>query len=238
MRAAPPLASQFHSALSRFAVVTSLLNDRLIRPRGTQPHGLAPVIVAIGSVVCLIRGKLFFSREDFCLQLQKASHISSQLKFKCLAIDLGKQSNDYCCRLRLAMNQATRLLLFFVIFLTPLSGLAYVSSHGLQKGNEESLFRVLLILSFSLAVTLICAIAQPIKLPIIVNLTRAGLANLGFAVIDVLIFALLLYFSSEDACQLANSCAKYPVVWLALAGMHLCYAAWAYVTKLRSATGD
>lgn len=135
------------------------------------------------------------------------------------------------------MNQATRLLLSFVVFFTPLSGLAYVASHGFQRSNEEVLFRVALIFSCSLAVILICAINQPMKIPAIVNLTRVGLANLGFAVIDVLIFALLVLIAPEDACRLATSCTKYPVIWLALAGMHLCYAAWAYVTKLRSATG-
>ncbi|WP_334506439.1 hypothetical protein [Bradyrhizobium sp. AZCC 1693] len=129
------------------------------------------------------------------------------------------------------MNQATRLFGFFVTFLTPMAAVTYVVARGLQNSGEDALLRVLVILTFSLLTAFVCALAQPIQAVDPVRLARLGLANVCFVVIDSLIFALLVYdrIWSGDACQsAADKCGKYPVMWLALAGMHLCYAVWAY----------
>jgi hypothetical protein len=131
-------------------------------------------------------------------------------------------------------NQAVRLLWWFLLFLPPMGAVTYVSMYGLQHGGEEALIRVLLTLAASLAVTLFCAIAQPIQIIDETVMTNAGRANLCLAVIDTIIVVILICDPSsvDHACQLGSNCRTYPVGWLALAGMHYCYAVWAYATML------
>lgn len=129
------------------------------------------------------------------------------------------------------MNQATRLFGALVTFVTPMAAVTYVVARGLQNSGEDTLLRVLVILTCSLLTVLVCTLVQPSQSVDSVRLARLGLANVCFVLIDGLIFAILFYdrIWSGDACQsAADKCGKYPVLWLALAGMHLCYAVWAY----------
>jgi hypothetical protein len=104
----------------------------------------------------------------------------------------------------------------------------------LEHGNEEALIRVLAILAVSLTMSLLCAIVQPIQIFDEIGMTRAGRANLCLAIFDTIIFVLLMHDPSPvgQACQLESNCRTYPVLWLALAGMHYCYAVWTYTTGL------
>lgn len=117
-------------------------------------------------------------------------------------------------------SQAVRLLWFFLF----------------QQGHSgvDVLIQVLWISAASLAVTLFCAMAQPTGIIDEVTMTRVARANRCFALIDTLFFVLLIRNPSvvDPACQLGAACRTYPVGWLALAGMHYCYAVWAYVTML------
>jgi hypothetical protein len=131
-------------------------------------------------------------------------------------------------------SQAVRLLWFFLIFLSPAGAVAYVTTYKLEHGNEEALIRVLAILAVSLMVSLFCAIAQPIQCYDEIGMTRAGRASLCLAIFDTIIFVLLMHGPSSvaQACELASNCRTYPVIWLALAGMHYCHAVWTYATGL------
>ena len=131
-------------------------------------------------------------------------------------------------------SQAVRLLWFFLIFLSPAGAVVYVSTHGLEYGNEAALIRALAILAISLMVSLFCAIAQPIQCYDEIGMTRAGRASLCLAIFDTIIFALLMHGPSSvgQACELESDCRTYPVIWLALAGMHYCHAVWTYATGL------
>ena len=131
-------------------------------------------------------------------------------------------------------SQAVRLLWFFLIFLSPAGAVAYVTTYGLEHGNEEALIRVLAILAISLIVSILCAIAAPIQCYDEIGMTRAGRANLCLAILDTIIFVLLMHGPSSvgQACELESNCRTYPVIWLALAGMHYCYAVWTYATGL------
>ena len=113
-----------------------------------------------------------------------------------------------------------------------MAAIGYVSSYGLKDGGEDALIRVLLILAVSLVVSLGCGTAQPIQSFDETLLTNAGRANLCLAVIDTTIVVILLYgpSSAGHMCQLGSNCRTYPGGWLALAGMHYCYAVWAYTT--------
>lgn len=131
-------------------------------------------------------------------------------------------------------SQLVRFIWFVLIFFSPMSALAYVSTSGLKDGNRAALIHVLLILSVSLIVSLVCAVAQPVQVGSDAVLTTAARANLALAVFDTIVIALLAISPSqfEQACQLEVQCRTYPVGWLAFAGMHYCYAVWAYTTKL------
>lgn len=133
-------------------------------------------------------------------------------------------------------SQAVRLLWFVLFFLSPMGAVTYVSMYGLEHGGEEALIRVSLILAASLTVSFFCAIAQPIQIIDETVMTNAGRANLCLAVVDTIIVVILIYDPSsvDHACQLGSNCRTYPVGWLALAGMHYCYAVWAYTTMLIS----
>ena len=131
-------------------------------------------------------------------------------------------------------SQAVRLLWFFLFFLSPMAALAYVSQFELWHGSADALIRVLWILAASLAATLFCAMAQPIGIIDEETMTKLARANLCFALIDTLFFVILIRNPSavDQACQLGAACRTFPVGWLALAGMHYCYAVWAYVIML------
>ncbi|WOH63421.1 hypothetical protein [Bradyrhizobium sp. BWA-3-5] len=131
-------------------------------------------------------------------------------------------------------SQAVRLLWFLLFFLSPMASVAYVSQFELRHAGADALIHILWISAASLAVTLFCAVAQPIQIIDEATMTKLARANLCFALIDTLFFVILVrdFSAIDQACQPGAACRTYPVGWLALAGMHYCYAAWAYVTML------
>ena len=131
-------------------------------------------------------------------------------------------------------GEAVRLLWGWLTILSPLGALAYVRMFELGNGNEESLIRVLLILAVSMVITLISVVAFPMVLFDEIALKRVGRFSLCLALVHTIIVALLLlsHFSAQQACQLGATCRTYPVGWIALAGMHYCYAVWAYGINL------
>lgn len=134
------------------------------------------------------------------------------------------------------MRQTVQLFWFSLIFFVPMWAVVYVGFYDLRNGDVEAFHHVCLMLSLSLFVALVCAVAQPIRDIDAVSLARLGMANLFFAVFDTGAFALLVYYQSapENSCRLTADCDKYPLIWLALGGMHFCYAVWAYATKLKT----
>src|SRR5262249_50859609 len=96
------------------------------------------------------------------------------------------------------------------------------------------LMKVSTIIFLSLVLTVVLALGRDKTIGSLKqdHLTKAGLANLLFVVCDGAIFAFLTSseLRSPNTCDAATDCFTYPVGWLALAGMHLCYAAWCYVT--------
>jgi hypothetical protein len=133
-------------------------------------------------------------------------------------------------------SQTVRLLWFLSFFFAPMGAIAYVSTYGVKDGNEAALIHVLLILAASLTVSVVCAIAQPIQILDDALTKNAGRANLALAIFDTVLVVLLISdpFAAGHACEFASSCRTYPVGWVALAGMHYCYVAWAYITLLVS----
>ena len=131
-------------------------------------------------------------------------------------------------------SQAVRLLWFLLFFLPPMAAVAYVSEFELRHAGTDALIHVLWILAASLAVTLFCAVAQPIQIIDQEWMMKAARANLCLALIDTMFFVILIRDPSavDQACQHGATCRTYPVGWLALAGMHYCCAIWAYVTML------
>ena len=131
-------------------------------------------------------------------------------------------------------SQAVRLLWFFLFFLSPMAAVVYVFEFEQGHAGADVLIRVLWLSAASLAVTVFCAMAQPIGIIDEEIMTKVARANLCFALIDTFFFVLLIRNPSvvDPACQLGAACRTYPVGWLALAGMHYCYAVWAYVTML------
>lgn len=115
-----------------------------------------------------------------------------------------------------------------------MAAVAYVAGFELRNAGEEALLRVLLILVASLAVSVFCAIAQPIRIIDESTMTIAARANLCLAIVDTVIVVILIRnpSSAELVCQLGEACRTYPVGWVALAGMHYSYAIWAYGTML------
>ena len=115
-----------------------------------------------------------------------------------------------------------------------MAAVAYVAGFELRNADGQALVRVLLILTASLAVSVFCAIAQPIHIIDESVMTMAGRANLCLAIVDTVIVVILVRnpSSAELVCQLGGACRAYPVGWVALAGMHYCYATWAYGTML------
>lgn len=134
-------------------------------------------------------------------------------------------------------GQLVRFIWFVLIFFTPMSALAYVLTFGLKDGGRDALIHVLLILAVSMVVSVVCAIAQPVQVVDEAFLTTAARANSALALADTIIVVLLFYAPAQiqQACQLEAQCRTYPVGWLAFAGMHYCFAVWAYISRLINA---
>jgi hypothetical protein len=133
------------------------------------------------------------------------------------------------------MSQDLRLLWFLIIFVGPWGATIYLTNLGLQESNLETLglvgVIVLASLLFSVAGSL--ALRRIIDPANVRRLANIGRANLILSLADVVIFALLVYGRRHSAavCALGSKCLSFPAIWLALAGMHFCYAVTSYSIK-------
>ncbi len=120
---------------------------------------------------------------------------------------------------------------------SPIAAPAIVYGYGLSNATSDAFPLVGAIVFGLLALTLSAAyFAEPIPAsPALSRLAKLLLANFIFVLFDVTIFVLLVYGRHYAAgrCQPDSSCELYPVGWLALAGMHLCYAALGCFIKER-----
>lgn len=126
-------------------------------------------------------------------------------------------------------SQAARLLWFLAFFLSPMAGVAYVSTYEHWRGGKEALIHLALILVVSLIVSVVSIATAPLQPIDEDRIKKIARANLFFAIVDTIIFAVLVHDPSSAAQG------TYPVGWLALAGMHYGYAVDAYIMRLRSA---
>ena len=133
-------------------------------------------------------------------------------------------------------GQAARLAWFLTFFLSPMAGPAYVSLRDLSDGGRDALIHAAFIFFGSLAISSLSAATAPLQYADADAFTKLGRANLFFALVGTVSFALLTNdpFSMSPACQIAALCRTYPVGWLSLAGMHYCYSIVAYIIARRS----
>lgn len=134
-------------------------------------------------------------------------------------------------------SQAARLLWFLAFFLSPMAGVAYVSTYEHGSGGKEALIHLALILVVSLIVSVVSIVTAPLQPIDEDGIKKIARGNLFFAIVDTIIFAVLLHDPSSATlgCHFDPACRAYPLGWLALAGMHYGYAIDAYIIKLRSA---
>jgi hypothetical protein len=137
-----------------------------------------------------------------------------------------------------AMEQGRRLFLFFVMFLGPMVPTFYVVGFDVKNANLAELAELaelVAVAATSLAAAIWAALQfkKFIEPSVTARVSRAGLANLIFVVVDVTAFALLVYGRRFAAapCDLGALCSLYPVTWLTLAGMHFCYAVVGVVVR-------
>jgi len=86
-----------------------------------------------------------------------------------------------------------------------MAAVVYVFEFEQGHAGADVLILLLWILAASLAVTLFCAMAQPVGIIDEATMTKVARANLCFALIDTLFFVLLVRNPStvDQACQLA-----------------------------------
>jgi len=123
-------------------------------------------------------------------------------------------------------SQLVRLLWCFLVLFSPFSAVAYVSAFNLAHGHRGALIHVIVILAVSMLVSLVSPFLMPMQVFDEAALTRAARGNLCLALIDTILFAILVLDPSGPATR------TIPVMWLALAGMHYCYAVSAYTLVL------
>jgi hypothetical protein len=135
------------------------------------------------------------------------------------------------------MSQGFRLLQFILMFVGPWAATYYVIHFDVKNAGSDQLPVIGAILLASFVVTVVTALRlkRIATSAASTRIARAGLANLVFVILDIAIFALLVYGRSRPACDLGPDCATFPVVWLTLAGMHFCYATVGYLVKAKSA---
>jgi hypothetical protein len=136
------------------------------------------------------------------------------------------------------MSERRRLLVALITILSPLAAPVYLSGHSLSHAPLSTLPLVGAIILGSLALALAAAlVGEPFPNPgALPRLKKAAFGNVAFIFFDLAVFALLVYGQhfSAHKCETGPACELYPVMWLALAGMHFCYAAVGGFIKLRS----
>lgn len=133
-------------------------------------------------------------------------------------------------------GQIARLAWFLTFFLSPMAGPTYVSLHDLSHGGREALIHIALLFFVSLAISSLSAATAPFQHVDEHAFTKVARANLFFALVGTVSFAILANdpSSTSPTCQIGTLCRTYPVGWLSLAGMHYCYSIVAYIIAHRS----
>lgn len=188
-----------------------------------------PPILALASVGYLLGRKLKERRERRRLTQSSHSALERSIRDASIAhrsVAFGTSNMNRFDRHE--PGQFIRFLWFIAILFAPPGALAYVLRNGREASNEESLTPVVLILAGSLAIIVICAIAQPIK-----RVEQRSFVNLGHASVCFAIFITLIGVVPslvQQPCYLETGCHSYPLAGVAMAGMFVCYAAWCYLT--------
>src|SRR5437868_10920777 len=135
------------------------------------------------------------------------------------------------------MPQGRRFYLALVMIFSPIAAPAIVYSYGLSNATFAALPLVGAVVFGLLALTLSAAyLAEPITVsPAVSHLAKLLIVNFIFVLFNVAIFAILVYGRryTGGRCQPDLFCDLYPFGWLALAGMHFCYAALGCFIKVR-----
>jgi len=136
-----------------------------------------------------------------------------------------------------SMSQGTRAFLILVMILAPVAAPLFVKGIGLANAELKALPSIAAVFLISLALTLVAtSILERIMLseprP---RIMRIAFFNLIFVVLDAGIFAVLVYGRRyAHQCRVGPECDLYPMLWLALTGMHVCYVAIGCVLWLRT----
>lgn len=125
-------------------------------------------------------------------------------------------------------SQLVRLLWVFLVLFAPAGAVAYVQVFDVAHGHRDALIHVLAILAVSLLISFVSPFLMPIQIFDEASLARGARGNLCFALFDTLPFVILMLGPSE----IGQAARTYPVGWLALAGLHYCYAISAYTLVL------
>jgi len=130
-------------------------------------------------------------------------------------------------------GQFVRFLWVIAFFLSPAAALGYVWLYNLLVGNEDALKHVLLILAASLTITVICAIAQPVKYVDEAQLIKLGRGSACLALFFALMGVLAVDGPSLEMqpCQSGAGCHTYHLGLLAMAGAFFCWSVWCYLTR-------
>jgi hypothetical protein len=133
-------------------------------------------------------------------------------------------------------GEAIRLIWVLVLILLPGSGIAYLEMYDLDQGGRQALVHLSLMLVVSLAISIIAAIKAPLRGLYFDRdtFTRPARLNLSLAIFWTICFALLLHAPSSQDCHFGVTCRTYPLLELALAGMHYGYSMTAYILRLRA----
>lgn len=131
------------------------------------------------------------------------------------------------------LYQPRRSVLALIILLIPLAAPFYVAWHGLWEAGFETLPTIggLFLISLLLTGAAGLIAGRRANLPETSRLIQLAWGNLGFAVLDGAIFAVEVWQRVQSCNGSRATCDLYPVIWLALAGMHFCYATGCFLIK-------
>ncbi|WP_316169098.1 MULTISPECIES: hypothetical protein [unclassified Bradyrhizobium] len=136
-----------------------------------------------------------------------------------------------------SMSQGTRAFLILVMILAPVAAPLFVKGVGLANAELKALPSIAAVFLISLALTLVpTSILERIMLSEPrTRIMRIAFSNLIFVVLDAGIFSVLVYGRHyAHQCRVGPECDLYPMFWLALTGMHICYVAIGCVLWLRT----
>ena len=135
------------------------------------------------------------------------------------------------------MSQGMRAFLAVVILCTPVAAPVFVHGIGLANAELKVLPSIAAVFLASLALTLAATsiLTRVRRYELRPGITKAAFTNLIFVFFDAGIFAILVYGRHySHRCEAGPECDLYPVLLLALAGMHACYVAIGCLLWFRS----